>query len=313
LLLALPWLLLVGCGKAPDQTATPQTHPTVRIEDPTDSAPPAQTAGDTEPATDVEPIAYRHDVRTEPRPLHLHVLTVRLDHPDIAFTSAIGPDPDGDGPAEATLVPPLQLATMHHLIAAVNANPFSGVPNADGKSHSNWHDGMHVTILGLAAADGETASPYQQNYPSVWQDTDGRIHIDKVADDTETEPPMAGGAGFHLMLKDGDVTAREGGPLHPRTAIGVDAAGTTLYLVVVDGRQDEYSEGMTVHELAVYLQEIGAHDAINLDGGGSSIMLLADETGALKTMNRPSARVLGVSLHRPVPILLGIRRRAEAE
>ena len=61
---------------------------------------------------------------------------------------------------------------------------------------------------------------------------------------------------------------------HPRTAIGVLADGRAL-LVVVDGRQPALSVGMSLEELAQLLIEFGAVDAINLDGGGSTTMVVA--------------------------------------
>jgi len=67
----------------------------------------------------------------------------------------------------------------------------------------------------------------------------------------------------------------------PRTAIGIDKDGNLL-LVVVDGRQPS-SIGMTLLELAQFLRELGAVDAMNLDGGGSSELVINGEV-----MNRPS-------------------------
>lgn len=57
---------------------------------------------------------------------------------------------------------------------------------------------------------------------------------------------------------------------HPRTAVGVTADGKLL-LVTVDGRQ-AMSAGMTLHELARLMLQLGATDAINLDGGGSTTL-----------------------------------------
>jgi hypothetical protein len=74
---------------------------------------------------------------------------------------------------------------------------------------------------------------------------------------------------------------------HPRTAVGIAAGGKRLLLVVVDGRQAPYSDGMTLRELAALLLTLGAHDAINLDGGGSSTMVMRDGE-ALRVANRPS-------------------------
>ncbi|MGQ8871203.1 phosphodiester glycosidase family protein [Paenibacillus sp. TSA_86.1] len=57
---------------------------------------------------------------------------------------------------------------------------------------------------------------------------------------------------------------------NPRTAIGMIAANHYVF-VVVDGRQDD-SRGMTLAELAQTMKDLGATEAYNLDGGGSSTM-----------------------------------------
>ena len=58
---------------------------------------------------------------------------------------------------------------------------------------------------------------------------------------------------------------------NPRTAIGIESDGTYLF-VVSDGRTDE-SEGLSLLELAQFMQTLGAETAYNLDGGGSSTMV----------------------------------------
>ncbi|MEX0657590.1 MAG: cell wall-binding repeat-containing protein [Egibacteraceae bacterium] len=59
---------------------------------------------------------------------------------------------------------------------------------------------------------------------------------------------------------------------HPRSAIGRTADGRVL-LVTVDGRRPGYSVGMTMHELAHLLRQMGAVDGLALDGGGSTQMV----------------------------------------
>ena len=62
-----------------------------------------------------------------------------------------------------------------------------------------------------------------------------------------------------------------------------------LLLAVIDGRQPGYSVGMTLRQTAELLQSLGAQRAINLDGGGSSAMIVRDNaTGALRVRNKPS-------------------------
>ena len=67
----------------------------------------------------------------------------------------------------------------------------------------------------------------------------------------------------------------------PRTALGITAKGHIL-LVVIDGRQ-EHSIGLSLFELAEFMLKLGAVDAINLDGGGSSTMLVNG-----RIVNKPS-------------------------
>lgn len=69
---------------------------------------------------------------------------------------------------------------------------------------------------------------------------------------------------------------------HPRTAVAKLKDGKFL-MVTVDGRQPGVSVGMSLQELAEYLLTVGAVDAINLDGGGSTAMFLDG-----KIVNKPS-------------------------
>jgi hypothetical protein len=69
--------------------------------------------------------------------------------------------------------------------------------------------------------------------------------------------------------------------VHPRTAAGRTRDGKLLVLVV-DGRQPE-SKGVTLEDLAAIMRDLGAVDALNLDGGGSSALVV---NGML--LNRPA-------------------------
>jgi hypothetical protein len=88
-------------------------------------------------------------------------------------------------------------------------------------------------------------------------------------------------AGSHALLQGGNLARLPADGQHPRSLIGVDAAGF-LYLVAVDGRS-ENSGGMSLLELQAYAQSLGLSDAMNLDGGGSTTLVVR---GAV--VNRPS-------------------------
>ena len=69
---------------------------------------------------------------------------------------------------------------------------------------------------------------------------------------------------------------------HPRTLIGVDREGF-IWLAAIDGRQPDYSMGMTFQELVRLCARLGLQNALNLDGGGSTTMVIHGQI-----VNRPS-------------------------
>ncbi|MFN9310424.1 phosphodiester glycosidase family protein, partial [Gemmatimonas sp.] len=60
---------------------------------------------------------------------------------------------------------------------------------------------------------------------------------------------------------------------HPRSAVGLSRDGRTMWLLAVDGRS-ESSVGMTLVELADAMRALGAWDALNFDGGGSTSLVI---------------------------------------
>ncbi len=104
---------------------------------------------------------------------------------------------------------------------------------------------------------------------------------------TGIETAVSGGA---LLVNNGSVLtdfSHNISGYEPRSAIGTSSDGKTLYMVAVDGRG--ISKGVTQIELAYLMKEVGCHNAINLDGGGSTYMVgrLAG-TDTLSTLNVPT-------------------------
>lgn len=77
---------------------------------------------------------------------------------------------------------------------------------------------------------------------------------------------IGGGVKLNSEAERGDASAR-----HPRTCIGVSADGNKVIMMVVDGRSGS-SVGVTTGYLADIMLFAGAHEAVNLDGGGSSTL-----------------------------------------
>jgi len=256
------------------------------------------------PADTNAPVAYRHEQRQQPRPLHIHILRVDLRNPGVTLQPVVATDPDGDGPAEARLEDPVALAARAGVVAAVNANAFNTIPPLKPGQKAFWVRDLPVTITGWAQHGPTNYSPPQKVSMSLWQDPTGRGRVEPVS---ELLPARMAVAGFQRILRDNQNVAGTNDVLNPRTAAGVDREGRTLWLMVVDGRQPGYSEGVAVGELAALMKEVGSWDALNLDGGGSSIMLLATNGANLEIMNRPSG--FGP---RPLPVMLGIKSGASA-
>ena len=103
---------------------------------------------------------------------------------------------------------------------------------------------------------------------------------------------------------------------HPRTAVGISAEGQRLFLVVVDGRSNA-SRGMTTPELATLMVGLGADRALNLDGGGSTTMYVANEDGVLNSPSDGGERVvanhLGVDIVEPFGELTGFVRQGSVQ
>ena len=260
------------------------------------------------PRTDAEqsaPLVYWSELRTTPEAFAIHVLRVDLQSKAIQVDAVIADDPDGSGPAEAALTNPIELAKRAKVLAAVNANAFAGLPDTTGKSSHEWHEGMAVNIAGMAAHDGVTRSAGGDSMAvdvTFGIDTNGRPYIGPAPTTTALEEAV--NAWSFRMVEDGvPIPKPDAGVRHPRTTVGVDRTGRWLYIVVVDGRQDGYSVGMTPREVSDLMIRLGAHHAANLDGGGSSIMMVAKD-GVLQIVNRPSG-----GTPRPVPVLLTVRRR----
>ncbi|MFJ4620166.1 phosphodiester glycosidase family protein [Streptomyces sp. NPDC088812] len=104
----------------------------------------------------------------------------------------------------------------------------------------------------------------------------------RFGDTLALEPSMYVTAGGDLLLRDGTIryvqpaSYSDGTPYvpdaAPRTAVGSDGYGRTL-LVTVDGYDTTVSRGATRLELATLLRDLGATDALNLDGGGSTTLV----------------------------------------
>jgi exopolysaccharide biosynthesis protein len=108
-----------------------------------------------------------------------------------------------------------------------------------------------------------------------------------------------------MLIRDGRLIDGDGAfwtTRHPRSAVAAHSDSKQVMLVVVDGRSSA-SAGMALGTLARYLKHLGAHQALNLDGGGSSAIGTRFD-GTSRILNQPSD-----GRERPFPTGLGITTR----
>lgn len=240
------------------------------------------------------------ETHKDPRLLKTHFLMVDLTLKELEVIAIPGGDPDGAGPAESQLTPPATLFDKSNALAAVNANAFAGV-GEDKVSQPFWYEGQPVDMRGLVVSQGKTISPVEVERTSFWLDKDQNPHIGDPVNGVPVGEAVSD--WFSPLVVSSKIIPDEAdSAMHPRTALGFDDSGEWLLMVVVDGRQPGYSEGVTLYELAKIMKKTGCTQSINMDGGGSSIMLIRDADKKVRTFNQPSG-----GEHRPVPVILGIR------
>lgn len=195
----------------------------------------------------------------------------------VRFTPEWGQPPSGAG-AEAVL-------DAAGTVTAVNTSRGAAVPPGGSTIQAT---GASATWLLAHLRPGGTASVTDEVFDSrgvkvaLTPDTtilqvgpslvrDGRVSVNAVGDGIVREGP------------DQTFTYNWTVRANPRSMIGKDERGR-LMIVVVDGRQAGYSEGLGVAQAAQLMRQLGAREAMNLDGGGSSVMATA--SGGI--VNRPS-------------------------
>lgn len=220
-------------------------------------------------------------VLTEPRPLRVHALRIDLD---AAGVSVMTDRDNGDRPEEVD-----GLKTSTFLVRTGCQAAINGAPFWPGRKEED----QPQNVVGLVVADGGLVSPVDEAKPraALIFRQGGRGSIERPPVSLEGIETAVGGFGVVLRagraVRPAQETDRFIDRLHPRTAVGLGPGGRTLLLLVVDGRQQAYSEGMNLAEVAETLAWLGAVDGLNLDGGGTTSMALAETAGGFRLVNRP--------------------------
>jgi hypothetical protein len=145
--------------------------------------------------------------------------------------------------------------------------------------------GAHVRIEGgsVLTGSGDAARFLRRIEPGE----DPRLELDIEGEVLGGAPRLLRNDRIHITAKREGKAADTG--RNPRTVAGVRADGTVL-LITIDGRQPQWSLGATLEEAAKTARALGATDALSLDSGGSTAMVVGK-----KVVNRPSEGERAVS------------------
>jgi exopolysaccharide biosynthesis protein len=235
----------------------------------------------------------------------LRFWALRVDTADPSLEIRITPKEAVDGVFQNNSMPATFVSSFvkqYNCIAGINTVPFDPVSAREGEKR---------IIIGLTVSSGVVVSAPAPGYDALVFYDDGSLSIENQAAISNPDSIRNASGGFYAILKDNTLTghalSEQGGKRHPRSAAGI--AGAALYLLVIDGRQAA-SIGATEAETALILQTLGAVDAINFDGGGSTALALRDKNGGVSVVNTPVHRYIR-GKERAVATCLGIKKTAE--
>ena len=241
-------------------------------------------------------VVYRRKVHTEPRLWIAHIITIDLHTAGISFLVTPPDDKRSDTPLNARTTS--TFLRDYNLQIAVNGGEFSPWYSNSFLDYYP-HAGDPVTPIGFAASRGKKYA--EGNRPILY------ISKNNVAQFGQPRGKIYNAiSGSHMLIVEGKpIEGLDSEIPAPRTAIGVDFGPDRLVIVVVDGRQPFYSEGATLTQLADLMIEYGVYTAMNMDGGGSSTLVIEDENGKARVLNSPiDSHIPG--RERPVANHLGV-------
>jgi hypothetical protein len=201
-----------------------------------------------------------------------HALAVDLEIQGLRFFIT-PPDPESEGETRSATVS--SFARKYNLSAAINGAPY------DNKNYLN-RENAPEDIVGLYIYEGERVSEGISDYDALYILYDGSVEVGSQNSVPDNVRWAVG--GFHIVLSDGN-NLGTADARHPRSLIGLSKDRKTLFLAVTDGRQKGCA-GMTTRELGEWMFWLGAFNAINMDGGGSSALVLRSG-GEPVLMNSP--------------------------
>lgn len=266
-------------------------------------------------ATPPEGVKYAHELRqVDGKTLSLHVVTVDLTNPGVSLRVVPGGGTETTaGKWQTTLLSVPKIAEREHFDVAINGDYFDADLTVDADSaeglaalaSGKYRTGQRARVMGTAVTDGRQWATPAGPVPVLLVTPGGKVSMGEMAKVPAGEYSQAISGNYFVVAK-GKVPGHRGTERHARTAVGLDEGGKTLTILVVDGLVDGRASGMTTPELCREMVRLGCYDAIGLDGGGSSTLVMR-EAGAeggpdrYRVMNRPTD-----GKPRPVAEALGV-------
>jgi exopolysaccharide biosynthesis protein len=206
-----------------------------------------------------------------------HIVVVDLQTPGIGFIVTAG-DPSEALPLKARTTS--QFARSTGVQVAINGDGFTPW-HANGPFDYFPHIGDRVAPAGYAMSEGAVYG--EGPGPTIYFSKDAEASF-TLGDIT----PFNAISGNNMIVVNGvAVDGLDNSYAAPRTAIGLDKSGKKLILFVADGRQPFYSQGATLFEMAQLMIFYGADNAMNMDGGGSSTLVMRNTLGIVRLVNSP--------------------------
>lgn len=248
-------------------------------------------------------VVYYRKVHTTPRLMVAHIVTVDLTCKNIEVL--VTPQEKGEKELPLRARTTSQFASEFGVQVAVNGDGFT--PWWSNHLFDYYpHVGDPITPNGFAASRGRQYSDGVPSAPTLYINDRNEASFGKPIRKVYNAI-----SGSHWLVREREVIEDLNDTrAAPRTAVGLDGPGERLILIVVDGRQPFYSDGATIAELAELMLFYGGDNAILLDGGGSSTMVIDWPGQGLRVMNSPIDLYLP-GRERPVGNHLGIFTIAE--
>ena len=224
-------------------------------------------------------VSYTKETYTSPRRMVVHIVTVNVARSGIKPFVTPADRPKSDEPYNARTTSDFMKEFKVQL--AINGSGFT--PWHDYSLTYYPHDGDPVAPIGTTISDGFNFM-YNGDDPRPLIKFGGKRPVDIGYIDGSAEYAVS---GIRMLIEKGEILPDlDTSKTAPRTAAGISKDGQKMVIVVVDGRQFFHSRGSTIQELAEILLENGAYSALELDGGGSSTLVVARD-GKPVVLNSP--------------------------